>query len=149
MDFKHIPLLRHFSFFASVLKATTMLAGLFLFPLMVLWRACALLQARPGPERWYFALQTLAWGCAADAYCLPMLAMLANLCGYPAIVDGRGWLYLFSLLSDTTGVDLLMGEIVLQAGLSAVAFILSWCIGTESANDHFFPRSYLRKKYDA
>lgn len=149
MDLDDIPLLRHLSLFVDVLKAAMMLAGLFLFPLMVLVKAYDFLRARPGPARWYFGLQTLAWACAADAYCLPMLAMLGNMFAHPAIGDGQAWLHLLSLFSDAAGFDLVFGEILLQAGLSATAFILSWCIGKEASNGRFVPHPYLRSKNDA
>lgn len=146
MDCEDIPLFRHLPLLLGVLKGALLLAGLLLFPLMVLVRACGFLLAERGAARWFYGWQTIAWACAADAYCLPVLAMILNLSGYPAIAEGRGWPCLLGLISDRQGADLMVGEILLQAGLSCMTFVLSWCAGSELDDGQFVPRPYLLRK---
>lgn len=126
MDLDDIPLPRHLALLASLLKAALLLLGLFLFPLMVLVRLCDLVLAPSRRARLHCGLQVLAWACAADAYCLLVIGMLANLCGYPGIADGRSWPHLLALLCSERGSGLVVGEVLLQAGLSLVLFALSW-----------------------
>lgn len=143
MDLDDIPVLRHLGLFVNVFKAVAMLVCLFLFPLMALVKMLDMLQARSPAARWYFALQTTGWACAALGYSLLMLAALGNCFGYPAISEGRCWPFLLALFNDASGTDLVLGEILLQSALSVVAFCLSWLVGEQLDNGVFIPRPWL------
>lgn len=148
MNLDDIPLLRHLSLLGWVVKAGLLLAGLFLFPLLVLVKAGDAMQARSSLARAYFVLQMMGWLCAADAYCLPLLALFGNLLGDPAFGNGEMWVHLMSLFSKRRGIDLVLAEIVLQAGLSLLFFVLAWCLGTDDEHGLFIPRAFLRSAND-
>lgn len=148
MRLDDIPLLRHASLLAGVLKVVAMLACFFLFPILVAVKFNDALRAQTRQARAYYALQTAAWFCIADAYSLLILSMLSNMLGHTGLSNSRHWLFFSRLVTDVQGFGLLFHELAMMSAIGGVAFVLSWCVGRESDDGQFLPRWNPPKESD-
>jgi hypothetical protein len=126
-------LLRHLGLLLRLVKACALLAGLFLFPLIVIDKICAVFQARGTLARGHALVLALAWASAADVYCLMVLSMLANLSAVVAPSGALPWLYVSALFDDASGIDMVINETALMTACAVALSILACCLGAWQA----------------
>jgi hypothetical protein len=145
MDLDDIPLLRHLKWLWTAAQFLMILAGLFIFPLLIIQNYQHSKEAEYVNERRFYQCRMWAFAFLFNPYLMIMLSVFHNMLGHPGINPCEGeWLFISWIFSSDHGQPLFYDELGLMLGLAAAGLAASWYIGESTDSGTFIPRYYRR-----